>query len=345
MTPTPLVSAPGPPARRPASAWRIAPPFGARTLALLLLALVVLAAAGQRVEIGRMLALTGDGLLAAVGLREHSQVGAGMAKIAGALFPIQLSERTEVARIEHFDRDSLPWLSRIETEEVREPRLNPATLAMEETVTRREVLVEPLGYLWHVLAKLLETLEIALWATLLAVGMSLPLAWFSARNYSANAFTYGAARTLVGALRAVPELVSALFLVLAYGFGPIAGVLALALHAAGFLGKFYAEDIETADDRPQEALRAIGASPLRVMRHAVLPQVMPQFIGYTLYILDRNVRMATVVGLVGAGGIGQELKGRYDMYHYAHVGTILLAIFLTVLLLDQIAARLRRHFA
>lgn len=328
-----------------AAAWKIPAPYGLRTLLTLLLVLAVCGFTGQRVEIGRMLQLTGEGLLAAVGLRDSSQVSAGMASIGRNMFPLQVSERTEISRIEDFDRQQLPPFAFIELESVDEPRLNPETLQMETQLAQREVLVQPLGYLWHVLLKMGETLEIALWATLLAVLLSLPLAWFSAANYSPNRLCYGLARALVSLLRAIPELVSALLLVLAYGFGPIAGVLALALHGAGFLGKFYAEDIETADDKPQEALRAIGASPLQVMRHAVLPQVMPQFIGYTLYVLDRNVRMATVVGLVGAGGIGQELKGRYDMYQYAHVGTILLAIFVTVFLLDQIAARLRKRFA
>lgn len=333
-----------PPPARPSSDWTLPRPFGLRTLLVLCALLAAGLFAGQRVELGRMLALTGEGVLAAVGLREQSQVLSGLGTIARSLFPPQVSERTEVARIEGFERDRLPWFSHLETVETHEPRLNPQTLAMEDRVERREVLVEPLGYLWHVAAKMLETFEIAVWATLIAIVLSAPLAWCSARNYAPNRFVYGTARAVVGLLRAVPELVSALFLVLAYGFGPIAGVLALALHSAGFLGKFYAEDIETADDRPQEALRAIGAGKLEVMRFAVLPQVMPGFIAYTLYVLDRNVRMATVVGLVGAGGIGQELKGRYDMYNYAHVGTILIAIFLTVLLLDRVAARLRRRY-
>jgi hypothetical protein len=138
----------------------------------------------------------------------------------------------------------------------------------------------------------------------------------------------------------VQELISALFLVLAYGFGPIAGVLALGLHAAGFLGKFYAEDIENADKKPQEALEAIGAGKLKTLWYGVLPQVLPQYIDYTLYVLDRNVRMATVIGLVGAGGNGQELKGRFDMFHYGHVATILIAIFIVVFLLDQFSSRL-----
>lgn len=330
---------------RSASEWTLPRPFGLRTVLVLLVLVSAGLFAGQRVELGRMLSLTGEGVLAAVGLREQSQVLSGLGTIARSLFPPQVSERTEIARIEGFDRNQLPWFSRIETIEANEPRLNPQTLVMEDRSERHEVLVEPFGYLWHVAAKMLETFEIAVWATLIAVVLSAPLAWCSARNYTPNRVVYGAARAMVGLLRAVPELVSALFLVLAYGFGPIAGVLALALHSAGFLGKFYAEDIETADDRPQEALRAIGAGKLQVMRFAVLPQVMPGFIAYTLYVLDRNVRMATVVGLVGAGGIGQELKGRYDMYNYAHVGTILIAIFLTVLLLDRVAALLRSRYA
>lgn len=321
--------------------WEIRAPFGSRTVFAVLLVLALCWVTGQRVEMGRMLVLTGEGVLSAVGLRESSQVSKGMATIGRAMFPLQVSERTEVARIEDFDRSNLPLFAHIEKEQSRESRLNPATLAVEERIVEHEVLVEPLGYLRYVGVKMVETLEIAFWATLLAVLLSVPLAWFSARNYTPNRIAYGVSRASVSLLRAVPELLSALLLVLAYGFGPIAGVLALALHGAGFLGKFYAEDIETADDRPQEALRAIGASRLKVMRFAVLPQVLPQFIGYTLYVLDRNVRMATVIGLVGAGGIGQELKGRYDMYNYAHVGTILVAIFLTVFVLDQVAARLR----
>ncbi|HNU66432.1 MAG TPA: phosphonate ABC transporter, permease protein PhnE, partial [Methylotenera sp.] len=161
------------------------------------------------------------------------------------------------------------------------------------------------------------------------------------RNYTYNKFTYTLARGTISLLRSMPELIVALFLVLAYGFGPIAGVLALGLHAAGFLGKFYAEDIENADKKPQEALEAIGAGKLKTLWYGVMPQVVPQYIAYTLYILDRNVRMATVIGLVGAGGIGQELKGRFDMFQYDHVATILIAIFIVVFLLDQFSARLR----
>src|SRR5690606_15110786 len=133
------------------------------------------------------------------------------------------------------------------------------TMSMTSRTTQREVLVEPFGYLGQVAVKLIETLEIALWGTLLAILIGAPLAFLGARNLSPHPILVTLSRAIVSLLRTVPELISALFFVLAYGFGPIAGVLALALHAAGFLGKFYAEDIENADTGPQEALRAIGA--------------------------------------------------------------------------------------
>ena len=325
--------------------WDLGHPYGARSVLTVLVLFFLCLYAGQRVEMDRMLSLTADGLLAVVGVKEQSQVTNGFAALADNMFPLQIAERTDVNRIENFNASSLPLFSYLETVDISEQSLNPHTLKMDTTVSTRTYLVQPFGYVQHVLVKMLETFEIAIWATLLAILGSLPLAYWSARNYTPARPLYLVSRAVVSLFRAVPELISALFLVLAYGFGPIAGVLALAIHSVGFLGKFYAEDIETADEKPQEALRAIGASKLRVLCYAVLPQVMPKFAGYTLYVLDRNLRMATVVGLVGAGGIGQELKGRYDMYQYAHVGTILVAIFLAVFALDQVAARLRRKLS
>jgi phosphonate transport system permease protein len=137
--------------------------------------------------------------------------------------------------------------------------------------------------------------------------------------------------------------VSALFLVLMYGFGPIAGVLALGFHCSGFFGKFFADDIENAEKGPQEALQAAGAGKIKTLYYAVMPQVMPQYIAYIQYILERNVRMATVIGIVGAGGIGIELKGRFDMFNFGHVTTILFVIFLTVLLLERISQAIRKR--
>jgi len=327
-----------------ASGWRYPPAMRPRALAAWTLLAIAVLVSAPSVEAGRMLRMTGEAA-AALATGGRSQVLDGLGAIGRQLVPLQIAERREISRIEDFDRDRLPPFSHIEIVEARVERLDPETLQLRAVVERTEYLVEPAGYLVHVGVKLWETLMIAFWGTLLAVIMSAPLAFFSARNLTPHPALYGAARALVSLLRAVPELVSALFLVVAYGFGPIAGVLALALHGAGFLGKFYAEDVEAADPKPQEALAATGAGRLKVLRFAILPQVMPQYIGYTLYVLDRNFRMATVVGLVGAGGIGQELKGRFDMYNYHHVGTILVAMFAAVFLIDQVSARMRRaHF-
>jgi phosphonate transport system permease protein len=325
----------------PPSAWAISHPFGPRAIAAVLAATLLLGVTAHRVELDRMAALLGEWGASSVGLRESSQVGKGLGRLAETLWPLAVSERTEVSRIDGFDPARLPWLSRIEREEAKEVRLNPATLKTETVLEMRDVLVQPVGYLWRVFVKMVETLEIALWGTIIAVLLSAPLAMWGATNYTPHPVVYAGARAGVSLLRAIPEMVSALFLVLAFGFGPIAGILALGFHGAGFLGKFYAEDIENADRGPQEALVALGANRLKVLAFAVLPQVLPQYIAYTLYILDRNVRMAAVIGIVGAGGIGQELKGRYDMFNYGHVSTILLVLFVTVFALDQLSARVR----
>ncbi len=327
--------------RSPAAGWPFPAPYGWRTAAVAVCAFAVLLVTGHRLEMDKAAVLTGQALASLSGARPPNQVAKGLAMVATQLFPLQIDERTDVDRIERFDRNHLPPFARIETRSVTTQTLNPNTYQLEAKIDHKDVLIQPYGYVGRVAIKLIETIEIALWGTLLAVLVGLPLALLSARNMGFGNIIRTAARSVVGLFRAAPELITALFLVLAYGFGPIAGVLALAIHSTGFLGKFYAEDIESADPKPQEALIAIGAGRLKVFGASILPQVMPQYVAYTLYVLDRNVRMATVIGLVGAGGIGQELKGRYDMYNYGHVGTILVAIFMLVLLLDHLASRLR----
>jgi phosphonate transport system permease protein len=306
-----------------------------------LIVAIAMVVSGKNSEINRMFYLMGEAVGNVVGLNESSQVVNGTKKIANSMFPLQISEVTEVSRIENFDPNNLPTFARIETQEATTTVVNPLTLELSKTTTTRTVVFHPIGYLLHVLRKMLETIEIAIWATFFSILISIPLAYYSSANYTPNRVIYGISRAIVSMFRAIPELISAMFLVLAFGFGPIAGILALAIHSAGFLGKFYAEDIENADKGPQEALRAVGVSKVKTLRFAVLPQVLPQYVAYNMYILDRNVRMATVIGIVGAGGIGQELKGRYDMFEYGHVATILVMIFITVFALDQIAGRIR----
>ena len=329
------------PATGTALHWQLDAPYTARHVLIILALLVVILFTGHRTEMDKMVVMSAQAVGNLVGVVDDSQVVRGLSRVGQSMWPPVMGEKEEIARLPNLDKNNLPWFSYIEVQERIEQRLNPQTLQMEKETERLEYLVQPVGYLWTVLIKMIETFEIAIWGTLLSIIVSAPLAYYAARNYSPNGTTYTLARGTISLLRSAPELIVALFLVLAYGFGPIAGVLALGLHAAGFLGKFYAEDIENADKKPQEALEAIGAGKLKTLWYGVMPQVMPQYIAYSMYMLDRNLRMATVIGLVGAGGIGQELKGRFDMFQYGHVATILLAIFIAVFLLDQFSARLR----
>ncbi len=323
--------------------WKFPVPFGIRKIVIAILVFLLLGFSAHRVELDKAMVLNFEILEFWAGKKPESQVLSGIQNVGHQIIKLQISERTPISRIENFDRNKLPLLTHIETTQEKVQTLNPETLQMDEKIETNEELVHPFGYLLRVLMKMVETLEIALWGTIIAVLMGLPLGLLGARNLSPHPIFVSISRTIVSFLRAIPELISALFLVLAYGFGPIAGIFALALHAAGFFGKFYADDIESSDPKPKEALEAIGANRLKQFRFAILPQVLPQYVAYTLYILDRNVRMATIIGLVGAGGIGQELKGRYDMYNYGHVGTILVAIFILVIILEQIANRLRKN--
>lgn len=259
-------------------------------------------------------------------------------------WPLQLSSRVEVGLGDlATQRKALPLFSSLQTATVIERTVDPETLRIVEVPTRRTWIVHRFGYLAHVASKILETVEIAAWGTLLAIGLSMPISVAAAEPMLAPPAIRVAARAGCAALRAIPELISALFLVAALGFGPLPGILALGSHAAGFLGRFYADAIEDVDQRPVEALRASGAGWLACLRFAILPQVRGPAVSATLYVFDRNVRMATVIGVVGAGGIGQELRGRMDTFEYHHVATILAAILIVVLLVDHLATRMRRR--
>lgn len=262
----------------------------------------------------------------------------------GQFWPLQLSSRVEVASGDlASERQELPLFSSLQTATVIDRKIDPDTLQIVEVPTDRAWIEYRFGYLVHVGSKILETIEIAAWGTLLAIGFSLPLSVAAAGPMMAPAPVRVVARAGCAALRAIPELISALFLVAALGFGPLPGVLALGSHAAGFLGRFYADAIEDVDQRPVEALRASGAGWLARLRFTILPQIRGPAVSATLYVFDRNVRMATVIGVVGAGGIGQELRGRMDTFEYHHVATILAAILIVVLLVDYLATSMRRR--
>tara|TARA_B100000780_G_scaffold143324_2_gene100293 strand:+ start:1581 stop:2411 length:831 start_codon:yes stop_codon:yes gene_type:complete len=188
---------------------------------------------------------------------------------------------------------------------------------------------------------MLETIEIAILGTFLAIIISIPIALFSARNLAPNFFIFLIARTITIFFRAIPEFIMAMILVIAIGFGAMPGVLALGFHTMGFLAKFYAEDIEHVNKGPIEALRSSGASKRQVIAFAIIPQIIPSFIANNLYILDRNVRMATMLGIVGAGGIGYELQSSFRMFEYQRVSAIIIIIFITIFLIDHMSSFIR----
>lgn len=324
---------------RPPEAWRLKPVYGSRTLLAVLACFVFLVWSAPRVELNVFVRNVQEYVASFGAGSDSSQIGRGLASIEDKMFPLVMDERTPLEA----GGEARAWPSRIEEVTRQETALNPETLEIETREIIERYRVQPFGYLLYVCGKMLQSIEMAIWASLFAMIVSLALMPLAARNFTPHPIVRTAARSLVSLLRTIPELVSALFLVLLFGFGPVAGILALTLHSIGFLGKFYADDVETADIRPQEALTALGASRLTVLRLAVLPNVVPSFVALTLYVVDRNIRMATVIGIVGAGGIGQELKGRFDMLQYGHVGTILLVIFATVLALDAFASQVRRH--
>jgi phosphonate transport system permease protein len=191
---------------------------------------------------------------------------------------------------------------------------------------------------------LLDTLAMSVAGTALAVAASAPLSLLAARNTSPHPLVYHFARALLNGLRTIPELILGIIFVAAVGFGMLPGVLALGLHSIGMVGKFFAEAIEHADEAPVEAVRAAGASPFQVIIHGVLPQVLPRMADITIYRWEYNFRASTVMGAVGAGGIGLELIASLRIMQYQSVSAILLLILATVMVVDGLGDRLRRRF-
>ena len=193
----------------------------------------------------------------------------------------------------------------------------------------------------NLIFEMLETIEIAFLGTFIAIVLSIPIGLFSARNLAPNYGVFLVARTITIFFRAIPEFIIAMILVIAIGFGAMPGVLALGIHTMGFLAKFYAEDIEHVNKGPIEALKSSGASKRQIISFAIIPQIIPSFIANNLYIFDRNIRMATMLGIVGAGGIGYELQSSFRMFEYQKVSAIIIIIFITIFIIDHLSSFIR----
>jgi len=195
------------------------------------------------------------------------------------------------------------------------------------------------------LMPVLETIDLAIFGTVVGVVLAFPLSMLAAKNMTPGKPFYYAARAVIGLTRSVPDLVWALLFVTAVGLGPFPGALALGVHSVGMLGRLFAEVIEDMDMGPVEALTLTGASRLQVFTHAVVPGVLPSLLGIALYRFDENLRSSLVLGFVGAGGIGFLLLTAMNLFQYKTVAFLLIVTFVLVTCAERMSAALRRLVA
>jgi phosphonate transport system permease protein len=194
-----------------------------------------------------------------------------------------------------------------------------------------------------ILSALLVTVQMALLGTIIGVALSLPMAVLAARNTTPHWTAYAASRGLITVSRTVPDLVWGLIFVIAVGLGPEAGVLAITVDVMGFCGRFFAESIEEIDPGVLDGLRATGAPRLGVLTGAVLPMCFPSFVTTSMFALESSARSSVVLGLVGAGGIGIELAVSMSLLRYDEALTIIIAIFVVVVVIERLAATIRKR--
>ncbi|TKJ17337.1 phosphonate ABC transporter, permease protein PhnE [Candidatus Woesearchaeota archaeon B3_Woes] len=193
------------------------------------------------------------------------------------------------------------------------------------------------------LLKALETLQMAIVGSTLGALIALPLSFLAARNIMSNKFVYHSVRSIFDACRGINEVVWGLIFVSMVGLGPFPGVLALTVHVTGALGRYFSESIETVDPEVIKAIISTGANKMQVITRGIFPQVKPLFINYALYYLENNFRAATVLGLVGAGGIGMELLTSMRLFRNQEVLTILIIMVLMVTVIDRFSAYIRKN--
>lgn len=186
-----------------------------------------------------------------------------------------------------------------------------------------------------------ETIAMAFIGTSMAALVALPLAFLAARNVLPAFVVRFITRRTFDVARGIDQIIWALIFISAVGLGPLAGILAIFISDTGTFGKLFSEAIENTEKGPVEGIRSVGASPVTVQRYALLPQVLPVYVSQALYFFESNTRSATVLGLVGAGGIGFELISRWQVMRFDEVAYIILLILITVSIIDQISRRIR----
>ncbi len=194
----------------------------------------------------------------------------------------------------------------------------------------------------HIALKLLETLQMAVAGAALGLVFAVPFAILATDRLSPHPLIRHAARAVIALFRTVPDLVWAIFFIIVVGLGPAAGVLAIMVDKIGFAGRFFAEAMEETDPGPQDALRAIGATRLGIIVSAVFPACLPSFTATSLFALEKAVRGSAALGLVGAGGIGVDLKVAFDLFNYDEALTIILMMLILVIAVEQGSGWIRR---
>ena len=188
---------------------------------------------------------------------------------------------------------------------------------------------------------MVQTITIAYWGTVLAFVIGFILAPFASIALTPGPLAYNASREILNLLRAIPDLMLALIFVSSIGLGPLPGILALGLHTGGFLGKFFSESLDRVPAGRYDAIAAVGACFVQRVMFAGWPSIMRETAGYTLYIFDRNVRMSSVLGLVGAGGIGLELHDTLRLFNYNQAAALILLLMVTIFSIDSLSSLLR----
>ncbi len=191
---------------------------------------------------------------------------------------------------------------------------------------------------------LLQTFQMGLVGAVIGIGISFFLAVLASRRNTPHPLLYHMTRFIIAFCRSVPDLVWAVMFVASVGLGVFAGTLTIIVDTIGFCGRFFAEAIEEVDQGPEEALTTIGADRLDIVLAAIVPAAMPSFVNSSLFALEKAVRSSVVLGLVGAGGIGIELKVAMDMFQYQEAATIILCIFLLVIVVEQFSTYAGRKF-
>lgn len=188
---------------------------------------------------------------------------------------------------------------------------------------------------------LAETFQIAITAIVFAAIIALPFSFIAARNIMPNGIIYQIARTILNILRGIPPLLYALLFVSMVGLGPFAGVLALTCHCIGTLGRYFSEAIENINPEIINAAKATGSNKIQIIAHAVIPELKALIAGYILYYFEYNVRTGTILGMVGAGGIGLQLMTSIHLFRYGEVATIMLVIIAIITMMDRLSTILR----